>query len=54
MLREAERMDDLYCTACGNPMVVNTDGTTNHLVEGSVGVDEVDYDADEDHTAISE
>lgn len=46
--------EDLCCTECGHPMVVNSDGTTNHLVEDSSGTDEIDHDQDEDHVAYAE
>jgi len=45
--------EDLCCASCGQPMVVNGDGTTNHLVDGSEGVDEIDHDQDGDHVAYA-
>jgi hypothetical protein len=48
-----EGWDELYCETCGNPMVVNQDGTTNHLVPDSEGVDDIDHDQDEDHVALA-
>lgn len=48
-----EDAEDLTCAECGHPMVVNGDGTTNHLVEGSSGTDEIDHDQDEDHAALA-
>jgi hypothetical protein len=40
----------LTCAECGEPMIENDDGTTNHLLAD----DEIDYDQDEDHVAIAE
>lgn len=40
------------CSECGNDYVLNEDETTNHLVEGSNGVSDIDYDMDEDHCAF--
>ena len=42
--------DELLCYVCGNPMVVNADGTTNHLLLPDSG-DGIDYDQDADHVA---
>jgi hypothetical protein len=42
----------VVCAECGKDMVFNGDGTTNHLLDGTVGVDAIDYDADEDHAAF--
>jgi len=43
--------DELLCTECGEPMVVNEDGTTNHTSEDEpTGID---HDADEDHVALA-
>lgn len=61
--RNAAATDELRCGACGRPMVVNRDGTANHLFEideapdGAIdetGVGAVDHDADEDHVAFVE
>ena len=38
----------LYCFECGNEMVVNDDGTTNHVNDDG----EIDYDLDFDHVAL--
>lgn len=37
------------CSKCGQDFVLNEDGTTNHLKEGSQGIDDIDYDQDLDH-----
>lgn len=42
----------VVCAECGKDMVINGDGTTNHLLDGTVGVDAIDYDADKDHAAF--
>ena len=42
--------DDILCDECGQPMVVNDDGTTNHVTGDGV---DVDHDADADHVAIA-
>ncbi len=52
----------MRCHECGQPMVVNEDGTTNHVFEegedpeGSMdetGVGAIDHDTDEDHVALN-
>ena len=40
--------EPLCCFECGNEMVVNDDGTTNHLDDDG----DVDYDQDIDHIAL--
>lgn len=44
-----EYENDILCEQCGNPMVINEDGTTNHVSDGF----EIDHDADGDHVAIA-
>jgi hypothetical protein len=50
---------DMLCEACGQPMVVNQDGTTNHLLPAdatgpdATGVGPIDHDADADHVALA-
>lgn len=39
------------CVFCDKPMVVNADGTSNHLV-GKSAIEEIDYEQDADHTAV--
>jgi hypothetical protein len=46
-------VDEMRCTRCGAPMVINDDGTSNHLIEDAVGVDVIDFDRDEDHGALA-
>mgnify|MGYP003473757857 FL=1 len=49
--------EDLCCEKCGLPMIVNDDGTTNHLKEGTEGVGgltDVDHDQDADHSALDQ
>lgn len=46
---------ELCCMKCGQAMVVNEDGTTNHLKAGSEGVGgltDTDHDQDADHAAL--
>jgi len=56
---ELEEEDDedfpgLFCTRCDQMMVVNGDGTTNHLCHyGADGADEVDEVQDDDHVATA-
>lgn len=39
------------CGECGHPVVVQDDGSTNHLILHSVGFDHIDHDMDAQHTA---
>jgi hypothetical protein len=38
--------DDFICHECGEPFVINQDGTAHHVKEGF----DIDYDLDIDHT----
>ena len=45
--------DDLRCFKCGAPMFMTEEGTSHHLlVEKGGTIDDIDYDADADHTAL--
>jgi hypothetical protein len=47
-----EEESTCVCSKCGQDFVLNEDGTTNHLIEDSEGVDDIDHDQDEDHAAF--
>ncbi len=42
------------CVECGGPVVVNDDGTANHIKAGTAGFAEVDFDLDGDHVPYVE